>query len=404
MVTTTTNSNTDENELNLRKKPTEKPKKENLPPKKLNKKKVQRSRLKRRILKHVWLVRLGIFLSFIITVFFLFVFVIFTFKKSSANYYLGLVSNFIFTPAEKINTIDNKTNILILGKGGGNHEAPDLTDTIMFASINHQNFSVNLVSLPRDIWIPELRAKLNSAYYWGNEKGKGGGLKLAKSSVEKIVGQPVQYGVVIDFEAFKGVIDVLGGIEVDVENSFVDERYPIPGKEDNECLPVQAGDGDLKFKCRYETLQFTQGRQLMDGKTALKFVRSRNAEGDEGTDFARAERQQKVILAIKEKVLSRKILFSLNKLIELRDVLLEYTETDIDMSTSAIFARRFLQSRENVNLFVLPEDLLENPPKLVRYDYLYVLIPNSKSLTSLLQDNPKQPWNEVHEWMNSILK
>ncbi|MBU0570120.1 LCP family protein [Patescibacteria group bacterium] len=414
MATTTTNSNTDKSELDLKKCSVEKLKKEDQPTEKPGKKNVKLSRLKRRLLKHVWLVRLGILLGFIITVFLLFIFIIFTFKKSQANYYLGLVSNFIFTPAEKIKTIDNKTNILILGKGGGNHEAPDLTDTIMFASIDHQDFSVSLISLPRDIWIPELRAKLNSAYYWGNEKEKDGGLKLAKSSVEKIVGQPVQYGVVIDFEAFKGVIDVLGGIEVDVENSFVDENYPIPGKENDECLPApayadrQAGEGNLEFKCRYETLRFAQGKQHMDGELALKFVRSRNAEGDEGTDFARAERQQKVIVAIKEKVLSREILFSFDKLIKLRDVLLEYTETDIDMSTIAILARRFLQSRENINSFVLPEDLLENPPKLARYDYLYVFIPKEKDPSTDSVSSPQassgQGWNEIHEWVKCTLE
>ena len=393
MTPTTNNSNTHQEKPSPKEKSTKKSEKENLPAKKLNKKKAQRSRLKRRILKHVWLVRLGILLGFIITVFLLFIFVIFTFKKSQTNYYLGLVSNFIFTPAEKVKTIDNKTNILILGKGGGSHEAPDLTDTIMFASINHNNSSVTFVSLPRDIWIPELRAKLNSAYYWGNEKEKDGGLKLAKSSVEKIVGQPVQYGVVIDFEAFRSVIDVLGGIEVNVENSFVDEKYPIPGREDDEC------EGDLEFKCRYETLQFAQGKQHMDGELALKFVRSRNAEGDEGTDFARAKRQQKVIVAIKEKVLSREILFSLDKLVELRDVLLEYTETDIEVPTMAILARRLLQSRKDINSFVLPEDLLENPPKSARYDYLYVYIPKEKDPST----SSGQGWNEIHEWVECVL-
>jgi LCP family protein required for cell wall assembly len=395
MVTIISNSNTGKGELDSKKEPTAKPKKENPPIKKYDKRKIKVSRLKRRILKHVWLVRVGVVLGFVVAIFFLLFLIIFTFKKSQVNYYLGLVSDFIFTPEEKVKTIDNRTNILILGKGGGNHEAPDLTDAVIFVSINHNNSSVALVSLPRDIWIPELRAKLNSAYYWGNQKEpparrasgseSGGGLILAKSSVEKIVGQPVQYGIVIDFEAFRSVIDVLDGIEVDVKNSFVDMKYPIAGKEDDDC------DGDLEFKCRYETVNFGKGVQHMNGKLALKFIRSRNAKGDEGTDFARAERQQKVILAIKEKVLSHEILFSLDKLIQLRDVLRKYTETDINISTIVILARRLLQSKENINSFVLPEDLLENPPKSARYNYLYVYIPKEKD------------WSEVHEWTECVL-
>jgi len=112
---------------------------------------------------------------------------------------------------------------------------------------------------------------------------------LAKSVAEEIVGIPVHYAVVVDFDFFQKVIDELGGIEVDVETDFVDDRYPIKGREDDLC------NGDPKFSCRYETVEFKKGLQFMDGGAALKFVRSRNAEGDEGTDLARIARQEKVI-------------------------------------------------------------------------------------------------------------
>jgi anionic cell wall polymer biosynthesis LytR-Cps2A-Psr (LCP) family protein len=170
-----------------------------------------------------------------------------------------------------------------------------------------------------------------------------------------------------------------------VETSFVDEKYPIRGREDDEC------DGDPEYGCRFETIKFNKGEQLMSGETALKFTRSRNAEGDEGTDFARSKRQQKVIEAIKEKVLSREILLSPKKLLALRDTLLEYTETDIDTSAAAILARRVLQSKDTVDSHVLPEDLLVNPPKLYKYDNLYVFIPKTEG------------WSEVHKWVRHIL-
>ncbi|MEJ2441683.1 MAG: LCP family protein, partial [Patescibacteria group bacterium] len=99
-------------------------------------------------------------------------------------------------PAQKIQTTEDRTNILILGRSGEGHDSPDLTDTIIFASVGHTDHSVKLISLPRDIWIPELRAKLNSTYYWGNQRQKGGGIILAKSTVESILGQPVHYGLV----------------------------------------------------------------------------------------------------------------------------------------------------------------------------------------------------------------
>src|SRR5690606_10518850 len=101
--------------------------------------------------------------------------------------------------------------------------------------------------------------------------------RAMKTQVEKIAGVPVHYAVVVDFNAFENVIDLIGGIEVNVLTPFVDSKYPIPGKENDLC------GGDPEFTCRYETLVFEKGLTFMDGETALKFARSRNAEGDEGT-------------------------------------------------------------------------------------------------------------------------
>ena len=157
--------------------------------------------------------------------------------------YWRLGSAFIFTPENTVNSLNNRTNVLVLGKAGEGHIAPDLTDTIMLASFDHKSpQSITLIALPRDIWIDDLRTKLNSVYYWGKEKQElGGGLILAKSSIEEIVGIPVHYAVVIDFSGFTKVIDAIGGIDVDVQRSFIDKKYPIPGKENDECdnLPAE---------------------------------------------------------------------------------------------------------------------------------------------------------------------
>ncbi|MFC1710470.1 LCP family protein, partial [Patescibacteria group bacterium] len=238
-------------------------------------------------------------------------------------------------------TFKGRTNVLILGKGGEGHDAPDLTDTIIFASISHEDGSVSMISLPRDIWVDELKTKLNSLYYWGNQKQEGGGLILAKSHVEEVIGQPLHYGIVIDFEGFVDVIDVIGGVEVNVKNGFTDEKYPIMGKEDDEC------GGDTEFKCRYKTVKFDKGTQTMDGKTALIFVRSRNADGDEGTDLARAERQELIIASVKDKVLSSQILLSPKKLRSLYEISGNAIETDIDANVGPVLARKIFDARDN---------------------------------------------------------
>jgi LCP family protein required for cell wall assembly len=305
----------------------------------------------------------------------------FVLGKVGVPNYLRAASDFIFTPANKIETQAGRTNILVLGKAGAGYTAPDLTDTIIFASVNNDNLSTTLTSLPRDIWIPAIRAKLNSAYYWGGQRQEGGGLTLAKSVVEEIVGQPVHYGVVIDFSGFKKIIDVIGGIEVEVERGFVDEKYPIVGRENDEC------GGDKEFKCRYETVRFEKGLTQMDGETALKFVRSRNAVGEEGTDLAREARQQKVLVALKNKLLSSQVFLSPKRLLGVIQEIKNSVETDMDVSAGAILTRRIIQSRDSLSSSVIPADLLVNPPILPRYDNQYVFTPKSGD------------WGEVRDWV-----
>ncbi len=305
--------------------------------------------------------------------------------KSGKTNYLALVDDFILAPTSKIASFDGRTNILVMGKGGVGQSAPDLTDTMIVVSVSHAQSAISSISFSRDIWVPEIRAKINSAYYWGNQKSFGGGLSLAKETVGNILGIPIQYGLVIDFSGFKDTIDVLGGINVNVEHAFTDPNYPIGGRENDTCA------GDITYRCRYETIHFDKGIQFMDGETALKFVRSRMAKGDEGTDFAREKRQQEVILAIKEKVLSPRIFLNPVKVWNLYRVAVENIETDTSPSGAAILARRIFDVRGNVSSYVLPEKLLYNPPISARYDFQYVFLPRVGN------------WSQVQDFIKNAL-
>lgn len=274
-------------------------------------------------------------------------------------------------------------SILILGKGGEGHTAPDLTDTMMVVYLNQNSKKINILSLPRDIWIPAIRAKLNSAYYWGKQQSDNN-FEIVNTSVEGITNIPVSYTAVIDFSLFKDLIDSLGGINVNVENSFVDTKFPILGKENDLC------DGDKLYLCRYETISFEKGVTNMDGEIALKFVRSRNSEGDEGTDLAREARQQKVIQALKEKVLSKEILLNPKKIQEIYNITNSHIETDLDRNSLLILGRLIFESKDNINFISIPESFLEVSQNLKKYDYQYVFIPKSGSWKDFFTTLPNQ--------------
>jgi polyisoprenyl-teichoic acid--peptidoglycan teichoic acid transferase len=247
---------------------------------------------------------------------------------------------YFFQKEISLKKTEDRINVLFLGIGGGKHDGPLLTDTIIYASIDPELQKTTLISIPRDLWVPDLETankKINGVYSYGEAKQKGGGLLLAKTAVEKILGQPIDYVLRIDFNGFIKAIDEIGGIDVNVQTSFEDLEYPISGKENDTCgfmgeeFEKRATQSAVieAFPCRYEQISFKQGVEHMNGAMALKFVRSRHAVGSEGSDFARAKRQEIVIEAFKNKVFSLNILLNPSKIMGLYSVFEDSVSTDI---------------------------------------------------------------------------
>jgi LCP family protein required for cell wall assembly len=311
------------------------------------------------------------------------------FKKAGVNGLTDAVKSFISTKSSEIVSQNGRVNLLILGVGGKGHDGPDLTDTMIFVSVSLTDHSIELVSIPRDIWIPEIRAKINSAYYWGEtQPDRGGGLTFSKQIVTEVTGQPVDYALVIDFSGFKDIIDTIGGVDVTVDRSFTDTKYPITGRENDIC------NGDPTLACRYMTIHFEKGTTHMNGETALEFVRSREGDNGENTDFARSARQQKVIAAVGKKSLSFSTIANPVKDYRLLLAVKASVQTDLDPTVIGVLARTVLKSRNSVNSQVLSTDLLINPPVTAAYDKQYVLIPKL--------GNGK--WQDINKWFSSILK
>lgn len=341
------------------------------------------NRLKRRLFSHVWLIRIFIlilllsgFLALLLS------------TLPPGRFLLGLLT----PPNSQLSHTSNRTNLLILGIGGPGHEAPDLTDTIILASIHLTSGETTLISIPRDIWVPSLRTKVNAAYHYGRlRQPDGGGLQLAKSAVSEIINQPVHYALVLDFSTFQEFINLLGGLDIQVERSFTDDRYPLPGREADEC------DGDPELLCRYETISFTSGLQYMNGATILKFVRSRNSSTEEeGTDYARSHRQAQVIKAIQTKLIAQaRHPSNWSTLRSAFELISSGTITDFPRQNTALLLRLALMVRRHpFKTFALSEpDTLFHPPVSPTYDNQWVLVPRD--------NDPQVVINFVSDILNS---
>ncbi|MBI3577486.1 LCP family protein [Candidatus Gottesmanbacteria bacterium] len=291
---------------------------------------------------------------------------------------------FMHQIAVTLKSSDNRTNVLLLGIPGGIHEGADLTDSMMVLSFQHKTKTLTLISLPRDIWSDTLKDKINSAYHYGEEKKKGGGMLLAKVIAEDVVGIPIQYGLVVDFSGFRRVLDDVGGITVLVAQTFTDSEFPIEGKEDDPC------DGDPKFRCRFETIHFEAGKQHMDGITGLTYVRSRHAEGEEGSDFARGRRQQEVIVALKTKLTSPLTWLPPGHIGRILESLDAATDTDMKLGELLTFGKLVARVKADRISRVSIEDQLTSPP-LWMYGGKYVLV-------------PKEDFVKLHDYVRQVLE
>lgn len=279
----------------------------------------------------------------------------------------------VLTGASDLTTINKSVNVLVLGIPGGSHEGPNLSDSINVVHYNLEENKITVIGIPRDVWSDTLQDKINSAYSYGEEKQKGGGLKLAKAEASGVIGMPVPYGIVISFDNFKTLIDNLGGIDVTVERTFSDQKFPVEGNENDMC------GGDPQLKCRYKTLTFQKGLHQMDGSTALSFVRSRHAEGDEGSDFARNRRQQIVMDSILKKIIVKVKSMNIGDIKDLYLTSEPLFERDISNQELAFLAKNalFKKNIQQKNI-PLPLEIFEVPDSS---DYFgkYVLIPKDNN-------------------------
>ena len=269
-----------------------------------------------------------------------------------------------------------RINILLLGVGGKNHDGGLLTDTIILASLDLREKKAALLSIPRDLSIPvegKGWRKINNVNAFAEAQAKGSGGVAASQAIGDILNIPIDYYVRVDFEGFINIIDEIGGIKVYVENTLDDKRYPVMGKEDAE-----------PYEDRFEHLYIEKGWQEMDGELALKYARSRHAAGVEGSDFARSRRQQKVLEAIKDKMLSKYVLFKPRMIANIINEMDEHVSTNLKIWEIVKLWQIFkdIKSDDIINKG------LDNGPNGLLFDMItkegaYVLVPTSGDFTEI---------------------
>lgn len=271
---------------------------------------------------------------------------------------------------------EDRINVLLLGIGGKGHDGGQLTDTIMVASIKPSTKQVALFSIPRDLAIPLENLgwrKINSANSMAEAKEPGSGGLATSQVVGHLLDAPIHYYIRVDFQGFAKIIDEVGGVDVEVERTLDDYSYPILGQEDNP-----------DYYSRFEHLHVDAGWQHMNGDLALKFARSRHGAGGEGTDFARARRQQKILQAARDKVLSANTLLNPKKVTSI------ISELDNNISTNLkvwemIKLFGFVKNVQQENII---NKVLDNSPSGLLVDGVgengaYILSPRSGDFSEI---------------------
>jgi len=248
---------------------------------------------------------------------------------------------------------DGRINILLLGIGGGNHPGGTLTDTIMVASVKPQTNEVAMLSVPRDLYVSVDgygKDKINAANALGEQKKyPGGGMALSKDTVSKTLDLPIHYTVRVDFEGFSKIIDAVGGVDINVEEDLYDPYYP---------------DGNYYIK---------KGTHHMDGKAALKYARSRETT----SDFDRAKRQQQILVAVKEKVMSAGTLTNPQKMNDILNALSDHIKTDMQIWEGQKLAGIFQKVDKNKIINKVLDNGPDGPLESSNAYGMYVLVPRT---------------------------
>lgn len=194
-------------------------------------------------------------------------------------------------------------NVLVMGKHGSN------VDSLIYVNLDETSQTVTLISIPRDLYFQGRRINSVYAEYGVQEQVRW---------VEDIVGYKMDHYILIDMYVFRDVVDLMGGVDIVLQENLIDPTYKV-------C------EGEL---C--STLYYEAGGHHLNGTEALRIARSRHTT----SDYSRAARQQLILEGIKNKAMSLG-LSDANTLFSILSTVVDSTETDINLDEAIRYLFRY---------------------------------------------------------------
>lgn len=264
----------------------------------------------------------------------------------------------------------NRLDILVLGIRG-NDDAVNgglLTDTNLLFSMDTKTGRASLISIPRDLTVritDERTEKINAAYAHYGVDG-------TKKYFSRVLGVGIDNVIVADFDAFRAVVDTLGGITVTLDKPFVEAQ--------------QWGD----------EFSLPAGENILNGEQALYFSRSRYST----SDFDRSRRQMQVIMAIKEKATALSLTKDPIKIMELLTTVRKHISTDMNIFDVGTI-KNLMAQQDSLGRIKRYQLTTENVLYETKVDGIYELLPRDNTLThikrfvqTVLTDSPVLPTPE----------
>lgn len=337
---------------------------------------------------------------------------------TGGSFNVGTYENF------KVEKNPDRLNLLILGiRGAEDANGGLLADTMVLISFDKKEQKAVIVSIPRDLHVPIPNypnpEKINFAYALGEKVQRGGGgLALSKEVVKYVTGLYVDYAIVVNFDGFEKLVNILGGVEIYRNNIFVEDRQwqgegnpnspywhleiiqntnegddeltqelfepdsTIDNKQDIKNTfdeKIEATQPEANETTEYWVFSVPSGYSVLNGEEALYYVRSRFSS----SDFNRMVRQQEVISSMKAKAFSLGVIANPLKVFEILDTLGNNIKTDMKLGD----IRELILISQNYSKIHIKTTLLENSEKGMLkegfYNGQYILLPRDGDFTSI---------------------